>query len=409
MRRAAANLAVAQTQTFPSMVSATGGVSLAEIKAASDGFPLRGRLRIADAPAGPDREVEGGPRPGTAWIGLPLAARLGLGVGDTLNVGRAPLKVAAIIFREPDSVLDYFGIAPRVLMHQSDLAATGLIQVGSRVTHRLLVRGEAAAVDRYRAESAPKLARGQRLEGVRDARSEVRTALERAQRFLGLASLLSVILASVAVALAARRFSQRQIDSAAMMRCLGASQASIFGLHAWQFIALGIAACILGSAVGFAAQEVLATWLARFFTMQLPLPGALPAVRGAIIGFVLLLGFTLPPLVSLRSVSTLRVLRRDLAPAEPLSLAAFGLGLAALAGLILWQAGRHQAGIDRAWRFCGCAAGCGRRGLRHDPAGDPAARRGLGPVALRAREPAASHVGEPGADHGARASASWRC
>jgi putative ABC transport system permease protein len=319
-------------------------VSLAEIKAASDGFPLRGRLRITDAPGAKDREVEGGPRPGTVWIGLPLAVRLELGVGDTLNVGRAPLEVAAIIFREPDSVLDYFGIAPRVLMHQADLAATGLIQVGSRVTHRLLVRGDNAAVDRFRAESAPKLGRGQRLEGVRDARSEVRVALERAQRFLGLASLLSVILASVAVALAARRFSQRQIDAAAMMRCLGASQAAIFGLHAWQFVALGIAACILGSAVGFAAQEVLAIWLARFFTMDLPLPGPLPAVRGAIIGFVLLLGFTLPPLVSLRSVSTLRVLRRDLAPTEPLSLAAFALGLAALSALIIWQAGDLKLG-----------------------------------------------------------------
>ena len=339
-----AKLAVAQTQTFPSMVSAGGAVSLAEIKAASDGFPLRGRLRIADGPDLRDHEVEGGPRPGTVWIGLPLAARLALKLGDTLNVGRAPLEVAAVIVREPDSVLDYFGIAPRVLMHEADLAATGLIQVGSRVTHRLLVRGEPAAVDRFRAESTPKLGRGQRLEGVRDARGEVRTALERAQRFLGLASLLSVILASVAVALAARRFSQRQIDAAAMMRCLGASQATIFALHAWQFIVLGIAACILGSLVGFAAQEVLATWLAKFFTMDLPLPGPLPAVRGAIIGFVLLLGFTLPPLVSLRRVSTLRVLRRDLAAAEPLSLAAFGLGLAALSGLIIWQAGDLKLG-----------------------------------------------------------------
>src|SRR6188768_475149 len=79
------NLAVAQTQTFPSMVAASGGVSLAEIKAASDGFPLRGRLRIADAPDLRDHEVEDGPRPGTVWIGLPLAARLGLKLGDTLN------------------------------------------------------------------------------------------------------------------------------------------------------------------------------------------------------------------------------------------------------------------------------------------------------------------------------------
>src|SRR5688572_13861198 len=326
------------------MVSAGGGVSLAEIKAASDGFPLRGRLRIADGPELRDREVEGGPRPGTVWIGLPLASRLRLKLGDTLNVGRAPLRVAAVIVREPDSVLDYFGIAPRVLIHDADLAATGLIQVGSRVTHRLLVRGEKVDVDRFREQSTPKLGRGQRLEGVRDARSEVRTALERAQRFLGLASLLSVVLASVAVALAARRFSQRQIDAAAMMRCLGAGQADIFALHAWQFIALGVAACALGSLVGYGAQAILARWLTVFLTVDLPLPGPMPALRGAVIGFVLLLGFTLPPLLRLRSASTMRVLRRDLAAAEPLSAAAFALGLAALAALILWQAGDLKMG-----------------------------------------------------------------
>jgi putative ABC transport system permease protein len=341
----AGKLDLAHTRTFPSMVGAAGGgVNLAEIKAVSDGFPLRGRIRISEAVAGPEREVAGGPKPGTAWIAVALAGRLGLKVGDTLNVGRKPLEVAAIIKREPDSVLDYFGIAPRVLMHDADLAATGLVQVGSRVTYRLLVRGEKAEVDRFRAAASPRLARGQRIEGVRDARSEVRTALERAQRFLGLASLLSVVLASVAVALAARRFSQRQIDAAAMMRCLGAGQADIFALHAWQFAALGLVACALGSLVGYGAQAILATWLTAFLTVDLPLPGPLPALRGAVIGFVLLLGFTLPPLIRLRSASTLRVLRRDLAAAEPLSTAAFALGLAVLAGLILWQAGDLKMG-----------------------------------------------------------------
>ena len=340
----AEKLAIAQTRTFPSMVAAGGAVNLAEIKSVSAGFPLRGRIRVTEAVGSPEREVEGGPRAGTAWIGVALAARLNLKVGDTLSVGRAPLTVAAIITREPDSVLDYFGIAPRVLMNEADLAATGLIQVGSRVTHRLLVSGDEEAVHRFRAQAHAKLARGQRVEGVRDARSEVRTALDRAQRFLGLASLLSVVLASVAVALAARRFSQRQTDAAAMMRCLGATQADIFGIHAWQFAALGLAACALGSLVGYGAQAVLARWLMAFFTVSLPLPGPLPALRGAVIGFVLLLGFTLPPLIRLRSASTLRVLRRDLAPAEPLSAAAFLLGLAALSGLIIWQAGDVKLG-----------------------------------------------------------------
>ena len=338
-------LAIAQTRAFPSMVSGGSGVNLAEIKAVSAGFPLRGRIRISDSPDTLGAEVAGGPKPGTVWIGTALAQRLGLKVGDPLQVGRARLQVAAIITREPDSVLDYFGIAPRVLMNDADVEATRLVQVGSRVGYRLLVSGEdKAAVQRFRTEMQPKIGRGQRMEGVRDARSEVRTALERAQRFLGLASLLSVVLASVAVALAARRFSQRQIDAAAMMRCLGATQADLFAIHAWQFAALGLAACALGSLVGYAAQGVLAAWLTGFFTVTLPLPGPMPALRGAVIGFVLLLGFTLPPLLRLRNVSTLRVLRRDLAAAEPLSAAAFALGLAALCALIVWQAGDVKLG-----------------------------------------------------------------
>ncbi|QJR11507.1 hypothetical protein DSM104443_02585 [Usitatibacter rugosus] len=338
------NLVAAQTRTFPSMVSKGEAVNLAEIKAATDGFPLRGRIRIADAVGAPEREVEGGPKAGTVWIGIPLAARLSLGVGDTLNVGRAKLQVAAIISREPDSVLDYFGIAPRVLMNAADLDATGLMQVGSRVTHRFLVKGEPDAVARFRKEMTPQLVRGQRIEGVRDSRSEVRSSLDRAQSFLGLASLLSVILASVAVALAARRFSQRQTDAAAMMRCLGASQADIFLLNGWQFAILGVAGCVLGTIAGYGAQAVLAYWLTDFFKVELPLPSPKPALQGAVIGFVLLLGFTLPPLLRLRNASTLRVLRRDLAPAEPLSAAAFLLGLAALAGLIVWQAGDVKLG-----------------------------------------------------------------
>src|SRR5690349_7885863 len=265
-------LAMASTRTFPSMVAANGGVSLAEIKAVTDGFPLRGRIRVTQVVGSPDREIVGGPAAGTVWIAVALAGRLGLKVGDTLNVGRARLEVAQIITREPDSVLDYFGIAPRVLMNDADVAATGLVQVGSRITYRLLVSGESEAVRKFHGEALVRPARGLRVEGVRDSRSEVRTALERSQRFLGLASLLSVVLASVAVALAARRFSQRQLDAAAMMRCLGASQADLFAIHGWQFVVLGVAACILGGAAGYGAQAILAQWLAGFFTVSLPLP-----------------------------------------------------------------------------------------------------------------------------------------
>jgi putative ABC transport system permease protein len=351
-------LEIATTQTFPSMVSAAGGVNLADIKAVSASFPLRGRIRIADRVGGPERLAEGVPRPGTVWIAPALAGRLSIGVGDRLEVGRAELEVAAIIAREPDSVLEYFGIAPRVLMNEADLAATQLIQVGSRVTYRLLLAGEPKAVARYRAAMSPRLGRGERVEGVRDSRSEVRAALERSQRFLGLASLLSVVLAAVAVALAARRFSLRQTDAAAMMRCLGAAQADIFALHAWQFALLGIAGCALGCVAGYAAQAVLAHWLSSFFTVALPLPSAWPALRGVLIGLVLVLGFTIPPLLRLRNVPTLRVLRRDLAAAEPASAGAFAVGLVALAALVAWQAGDAKLAAISLGGFAGALAAC---------------------------------------------------
>ena len=353
-------LKTAEATTFPSMVSGDQesgqGVNLAELKAITDGFPLRGKIRISDLPGGVSRDADGIPAAGSVWVPEVLLARINAKVGDELRVGALKLKVAAVIVKEPDSVLDYFGIAPRVMLNMRDLAATNLMQVGSRATYRFLLAGEPKAVDEFRETFKGKLQRGERVEGVRDARSEVRVALERAQRFLGLAALLSVVLASVAVALAARRFSQRQMDSAAMMRCLGATEADIFSLNLIQFLMLGVVACVVGIAAGFAAQSVLAAMLSGFLTVELPAPTFIPAIQGAAIGLVLLLGFTLPPLLALRKVSTLRVLRRDIDPFDAGATFAYALGFATLAGLIVWRAGDVKLGAIAVGGFMGALA-----------------------------------------------------
>lgn len=341
-------LSIARSVTFPSMVSGEAakgqGVNLAEIKAISDTFPLRGKIRIKTALDTQPQDAVGAPVAGTAWVPEVLLARLNASVGDNLKVGAVELRIAAVVVKEPDSVLDYFGIAPRVMIAESDLPKTQLLQVGSRATYRLLVAGDGSAVDAFRGALAGKLTRGERLEGVKDARSEVRVALERAQRFLGLAALLSVILASVAVALAAKRFSQRQLDGAAMMRCVGASQQHIFMLHFWQFLVLGLGACAIGIAAGFGAQTVLASMLAHFFTVALPSPTAIPILQGFAIGMVLLLGFTIPPLLALRRVPTLRVLRQDLDPFDTGASLAYLFGFVTLAALIIWRAGDVKLG-----------------------------------------------------------------
>lgn len=348
-------LTIAQTVTFPSMVAGDAdkgqGVNLAEIKAVSDNFPLRGKMRVTDTLGAPDREADGVPKVGTVWVPDTLLARINIGVGDMLKVGDSQLQIAGVITKEPDSVLDYFGVMPRVLLNDADLKATGLVQVGSRVTYRMLLAGDTLAIDTFKKDFAPTMQRGERIETVRDSRSEVRTALDRAQRFLGLATLLSVILAAVAVALAARRFSQRQVDSAAMMRCLGASQADIFGLNFYQFMAFGLIAVIAGSVFGYIAQAVLAALLTQYFTVVLPQPSATPALQGALIGATLLFGFTLPPLLALRKVSTLRVLRRDVNPLDAMASSAYILGFFTLLALIVWQAGNVKLGLIAAAGF----------------------------------------------------------
>jgi putative ABC transport system permease protein len=337
-----------ESATFPSMVSGDAakgqGVNLAEIKGVDTGFPLRGKIRIADQPGGTARDADGPPAPGTAWVPEALLTRLNAQIGDQIALGALKLTLTQVLVKEPDSVFDYFGIAPRVMMNKSDLARTGLIQTGSRVTYRLLVAGEPADVETFRESFRGKLERGERMESVKDARSEVRVALDRAERFLGLAAMLTVILAAVAVALAARRFSERQLDSAAMMRCLGASQSDIFRLHFAQFAMLGIGSAVLGTILGALAQAGLAQALSGFFTVALPYPSFMPALQGLAVGMALVLGFTVPPLLALKRVPTLRVIRRDMNPFDAGAGLAYFLGFVTLAALVVWRAGDVKLG-----------------------------------------------------------------
>src|SRR5690606_12180781 len=186
-------------------------LKLGELRAIGEGFPLRGEYRITGAD-GVETAAAGVPAPGTLWMGRGGAETLGARIGDTVGIGTLELTLAALVAQEPDAALDYCNVAPRVFIHPADLEATGLVQEGSRIRYRLVVAGEAAAVERFTAVAREHLARGQRLETAADARPEIRSALDRAGRFLGLAALVSVVLAAVAVAMAARRHSARHLQ-----------------------------------------------------------------------------------------------------------------------------------------------------------------------------------------------------
>ncbi len=330
---------------FPSMASARGESQLAELKAVTPGYPLRGALRFAPGLNQPDAETDDIPARGTAWLDERLAAALGVAPGDTVDLGAAQLAVAAILTVEPDRGVNFFNLAPRLMLNAADLPATGLIQPGSRVSWRLHLAGEARAVAAYRKWAEARLGRGQRIETLDNARPEVRNALDRAEKYLRLAALLATVLAAVAVGLAARRFMQRHLDGCAVMRCLGAREGQLLRIHLGEFLLFGALASALGCAVGFGAQYALERLLAGLVTTTLPAPSLLPLVHGFAVGLALLAGFALPQLARLRNVPTVRVLRREWAEVEPLAWSGHALGALALAGLMLWMAADLKLGL----------------------------------------------------------------
>jgi putative ABC transport system permease protein len=329
----------AEATWFISMARNGDAAQLAGIKAVTENYPLRGRMRIAEAANGPDRPASHGPDRGTVWLDERLFSALGVKVGDPIELGDARLKVAALLTLEPDRGATFFNFAPRVLMNLADVPATGLVQAGSRVYYYLLAAGEPAAVGAFDKWVKPRLGRGQRLETLENARPDTRATIERAEQFIGLTALLAVILAAVAIALSTRRYTERHLDGYAVMRCLGASQRRLVSLFAWEFAALGIVASAFGCAAGFAVQAGLEVLLGKLIAVELPAPSWRPALQGFGTGLVILLGFAIPPLLQLRNVPALRVIRRDAGPPKQGALVAYGVGLAALAGLIFWQAG----------------------------------------------------------------------
>ncbi len=358
-------LTLADTVTFPSMALAGEGdkarSQLASIKAVSPGYPLRGNLKLATQVDGRDIDAHDIPAAGTVWVDPGVLSGLNVTPGDSLKLGDRVFTIASIIAVEPDRGAAFMNFAPRVMLAQTDLAATGLVQNGSRVTYRLLLAGRPDDTRAFQKWLQGKIdagnIKGVRLESLESGRPEMRATLDRAEQFLSLVGLLSAMLAAVAVAMAARRFMLRHIDACAMLRFLGMTQSQVTAMYLIEFLMIGLAGSILGAMSGFAAHFVLLEWLGKLVTKDLPPASMLPALQGVATGLLLLIGFALPPILQLRDVPHNRVIRREQDPPQALTLASYGLGICAFVGLLLWQAGDPKLSLLTAAGFLGGFAG----------------------------------------------------
>jgi len=310
---------------------------LTSVQAVAPGYPLRGSVLVADEPFTAGTATRAIPERGAVWPSSKLLATLGGKLGSQLAIGAATFRVSRVLISRPDQGGTFADLAPSLIMNSEDLPATQLIQPGSRVSYAELFAGARAQIGEFKQWLVEHKRRGERLRDIADASPQIRSAVDRAGRFLTLASLVSVLLCSIAVAMSARQYVRRHLDSVALLKTLGATRAFTLGVSVWQLLLVATGAAMMGTALGFVAQEWLLHAVRGLLNAtEIPPASLAPLALGFVAALAVLAGFALPPLLQLSRVPPVRVLRRDVGPPPPVVVLAFGPALLVVLGLIYW-------------------------------------------------------------------------
>ncbi len=314
------NVSSARRVVFNSMAFAGDQLALIDVKAVSDGYPLRGELKTALQPFGEDQVTTGLPASGEAWVASALFQELQLGIGDSLDVGEKTFTVTRVLTYEPDAGFSVFTDSPNVLINYVDLAATGLIQLGSRVRWNVLFAGDEAALADFESWLLPQLNDDTHSwRSVEDGDSPLARSLQRAERFMLLASLLGVVLAATAVAVAAQRYCQRNYDAVAIIKTMGGSRSQIQAIFIMHLLLLTLISVAVGLLLGYLLQAWVIEVVAEQLGATLPAATLKPYLLASATGLISALMFSLYPLLRLIQIPPLRVLNRDMTGNDSLS------------------------------------------------------------------------------------------
>lgn len=312
--------AIKQTHTieFGSMVYAGDEMHLAGIKAVENNYPLRGSLVISQMLFAINAEdiqpAQGIPARGEVWVDSRVLPQLKINVGDELTVGELPLRVTQILIREPESGGPFSSVAPRVLMNIDDVPATKVIQAGSNVTYSwLLASDNVSALEGFIAWLKPQLSKHEKLVDIASSQERLGSTLTSGKSFLLFAGVIAVLLSGIAIAIAARQFSDRHTNQVALMKSLGASSVKIRMLYFTQLLFMAVLAAAIGLVIGYSIQILVAKNVEVNYHLVLQVAHLFPYGISFLSGLICLVCFAMPALWFLPTVSPLKILRRELA------------------------------------------------------------------------------------------------
>ena len=324
-----------------------------ELRAVQPGFPFYGQLTL-----------EGGRpfshallRDNGALVRPELLAQFGLAIGDQIVIGRSRFTVRGVIALEPGRSVSAFSLGPRVMIDYDDLAETGLLAFGSRVSRQILLRVPENEIDALARDLETAL-RPQfvRVRSYRDRQEQIGEDFGRAENYLSLVGLVIVVLGGIAVSSVTRVFVQQKIRSIAVMKCVGGTSRQILAVYLVQAVGLGVLGSVIGVVLAWLAIAAIPDNMNQIGTLRVAYRlSSSAAAQGTGIGILVSLLFAMVPLLEIRQVKPSLLLRQDTSGRRRdwFQVAATVVVAGALVALASWQAASLRVGAIVCTGFIG--------------------------------------------------------
>jgi putative ABC transport system permease protein len=292
---------------FGSMVLAGENLKLAQVRAVTENYPLIGSLETNTTLDGTGQKTRILPEPGQAWAESRLFIELDVEPGNEIQLGKRNFDLTHAVTRIPDQGTTSFQFAPQIFIPMSELDSTGLLTPASRARFRMIFTGTDADISDFRQWLKPRLQATEKIQSLDDGMPAIQQAMQRAQRFLGLASLLSVILAGAAIALASYSLGRREIPAVAVLKTLGAGRRYIVRRYTLVLMSIATLAAVFGAILGFLLQLLLSYLLRDFINQSLPAPGWTPLLIGLLTSWIMMLGFAAPQIYRTVNITPVQI------------------------------------------------------------------------------------------------------
>lgn len=309
---------------FSTMAFANEKLQLVRVRSVDEFYPLKGFNQVADGfmyetdengeGKGKGKLVSESPKSGMVWAEERILQRLDAKIGDAIEIGDGVFTVERVLQQDADRSGSLFSPFGRLLMSRSDVPQTGVVNQGSRIWYKYYFTGSESGVKTFVSWLKPQLNKAEKLGGVESSQNNVGSALEKAQQYISLASLISVLLAAVSIALCAQRYSERHFNTAALLRCLGASSQQVRNIFVLKLFYTALMGAVLGAIIGFLLHFWLLSIVADVLPKDLMPARLLPVLMSMASAAAVLMLIALAPILNLNKVSPVRVLRRELAP-----------------------------------------------------------------------------------------------